>query len=83
MMVPDLPKIKGINLENLSSKEAFKRAIDIFFGCLLADSNSSSGRFNYVCREVLEYLELGVGEDALETNFIDDYMRKMDLKATR
>lgn len=65
MMVPDLPKMKGINLENLRSKEAFKRAIDIFFGCLLAASNSSSGRFNYVCREVLEYLELGAGEDAL------------------
>lgn len=41
MTVTNLPRGDRFNLQTLNSKEAFKRAIDIFLACLLADSNTS------------------------------------------
>ena len=41
MTVTSLPRGDRFNLQTINSKEAFKRAIDIFLACLLADSNTS------------------------------------------
>ena len=108
MTVTTLPSPEKFNLQSLNSKEAFKRAIGIFMNTLLLDRDSSTHKFNYVCREILQLLELdkmsaiasasfeerAMGlmsklesvaeqeEDLLEAeNFIDYYMRLMDMKA--
>ena len=59
MTVNNLPREEVYDIKSLYKKEAFKRSIDIFLGCLLTHSNSSQSKFNYVCREILEFLELG------------------------
>jgi len=58
--------------------------------CLLLEKDSQSRKFNYVCREVLEFLELGqrpnpsLGQsDGSTQDFIDEYMLVMDSKAQR
>lgn len=103
-----LPSEDKLNLRDIKSKEAFKRSIDVFFACLLSDRSSATDKFNYVCREVLEFLEYGgpsaeaaiglswekVGLEDLGTgsgvprsaeraDFVEDYMKQMEIKATR
>ena len=56
MMVPALPELGKFNMKHINSKEAFKRALDIFLACLI--SYSQSHKFNYVCREALLFLDL-------------------------
>jgi len=58
MTVTALPNQSKFNLQNLNSKEAFKRSINMFLSSLLLDKDDAHN-FNYVCREVLEFLELG------------------------
>ena len=67
MTVTSLPDQNKFNLGNINSKEAFKRAIDIFLQCLLLDIDSANN-FNYVCREVLEFLELGTTSKSRRTS---------------
>lgn len=59
MTVNSLPREEVFDIKSLYKKEAFKRSIEIFLGCLLKHSSSST-KFNYVCREILEFLELGL-----------------------
>ena len=102
-----LPAEDKLNPRDIKSKEAFKRAIDMFFACLLSDRSSVTDKFNYVCREVLEFLEYGgpsadaqiglswekvdladlsgegVPKSTDRGDFIEDYMKQMEIKATR
>jgi hypothetical protein len=58
------------------------RQIDLFFQSLLR----TKGHFNYVCREILEFLEFGSGSAkdsrsavfSRPSDFVDDYMLKME-----
>lgn len=58
MNVTSLPAQEKFDLKSYNSKEAFKRAVNIFLATLLNQRDSNSGQFNYVCREVLEFLDL-------------------------
>lgn len=84
-MVTQLPNIEKFNFNNINSKEAFKRALDIFLNCLI--SQNMSHKFNYVSREALLFLELNTPlvHDKLSiapgSNFVDEFMNVMDRKA--
>jgi len=90
MTLNALPKAEKFNLNNINSKEAFKKGIDIFFTGLLQEAESYSRSFNYVCREILEFLEYGKEDYEItdesstpQQNFISDYMKQMDIKFAR
>jgi len=55
---------------SINNVEGFKKEIDNFFSSLLSVKNERNNRFNFVCREVLELLELD--DDGEKTDsFVD------------
>ena len=63
MKVGELPDESNFDNCSLNNVEKFKKGIDSFFMSLLMLKNEQTNQFNYVCREVLEYLELGEDEE--------------------
>jgi len=110
MKISQLPDENSFDMSSINSVEGFKKEIDNFFSSLLSVKDEVTNKFNYVCREILELLDLDddddnktdswvdveeerddlklnldkkLSESAGKENFIDGYMRQMEMKAAR
>ena len=56
-------------MTNFNSVEAFKKVIDSFFCSLLSVKDEGKNKFNFVCREVLELLDLDDDDERGRSSF--------------